>query len=321
MKKLVSVFLLCAMILLCSCSPASNPESQPTDTQAPETTAPAQVQNGPIWDGKNLKILAITSSFGLNTTELLYDIAKAEGAEEVIVGRLYISGGTLGGHINNALSKEPAYQYFKYSDKERKTTKEVPLLQGLLDEQWDVIFLQQSAAQAGQEVSYNGLVMPLVNYVKQNMPNPDAKLVWNMTWAYQADSKQAVFLERFNADQMYMYNEIVNVTKKIIVPLTAFSAIIPTGTAIQNARTSYFGDTLTKDTYHLNNLGRVIAGYTLYSILTDKPITEVNLSQASSYDLKTPVVLSDNDKKVIIESVNAAIENPFTVTQSTYTAG
>jgi hypothetical protein len=103
-----------------------------------------------------------------------------------------------------------------------------------------------------------------------------------------------------------------------IVPRNEFSAIIPSGTAIQNARTSYFGDTLTKDTYHLNNLGRAIAGYTLWATITGKPITEINLGPVNSYDLPAMLELSDSDRQVIIDVVNKAIANPFEVTPSAY---
>ena len=141
-----------------------------------------------------------------------------------------------------------------------------------------------------------------------------------MTWAYQKDSTQSVFIEKFNSNQDYMYTCIVDVLKEKILPRTEFSAIIPSGTAIQNVRTSYIGDTLTKDTFHLNNLGKVIATYTLFSILTNKELTAINLEgEITSRDNKDPVTLSDRDKQVIVEAVNAAIQTPYEVTPSTFT--
>jgi hypothetical protein len=116
-----------------------------------------------------------------------------------------------------------------------------------------------------------------------------------------------------------MYETIVSVLKDKILPRTEFTAIIPTGTAVQNARTSFIGDTLTKDTFHLNNLGKVIAGYTLYSVLTEKEVTDINLDIVSSYDIKQPIQLTTEQKQVIVEAVNNAIKNPYEVTPSTYT--
>jgi hypothetical protein len=158
----------------------------------------------------------------------------------------------------------------------------------------------------------------LIAIVNANKTNPNAKFVWNMTWAYQSDSTQPVFVEDFRGDQMAMYRAILNVVRKKVQVKTDIAAIVPSGTAIQNARTSYFGDTLTVDTYHLNNLGRVIAGYTLYSVLTDTPLTQINLNQISSDDIPEPVALSSSDKAVILEAVNAAVRQPFAVTNSSY---
>ena len=321
MKRFLSL-LLCAVLMLtlmCACTKAPATEEQdPAQTDAQSTVDP----NAPLCDGKTLKILAITSSFGLNTTELLYHIAKAEGVENVIVARLYASGCTLQQHVEAAKTGSNHYQYTKFSDEngsQRVVMEGIPLTYGLKDEDWDIIFTQQGAAYAPLVNSYGDYIDQLMPYLQENKTNPNARFVWNMTWAYQGDSTQKVFVENFASNQMAMYESILNATKEKIVPRTDFAAIIPTGTAVQNARTSYFGDTLTKDTYHLNNLGRAIAGYTVFSILTGKELTEVNLGPVNCYDLPQMLELSDSDRQVIIESVNNAIKNPWEVTPSAYT--
>jgi len=317
LKRLVCC-ILCA-VLLCACTaPATQTDNSQPETQ--QQTHPTIDPNTPLSDGKTLKLLAITSSFGLNTTQLLYDIAVAEGCTDVVVGRLYASGCTLEKHVNWAGSNEAGYIYTKNTSGKWETTEGATMLFGLQDEDWDIIFIQQSAAQAGRIDSYKDYIDQLMTYVQANKTNPNARFVWNMTWAYQANSDQRVFIETFNSDQNYMYECIVNATKEKVVPRNDFTAIIPSGTAIQNARTSYFGDHLTKDTYHLNSLGRAIAGYTLFSTLTGKPLTEVNLTnitKAMSHDTEV-YLLTDKDKEVIIESVNNAISNPFQVTNSAY---
>lgn len=309
---------LCA-VLLCACTAPAAP-TDPVQTTAAEVQ-PTIDPNTPLSDGKTLKFLAITSSFGLNTTQLLYDIAVAEGCTDVVIGRLYASGCTLEKHVNWANSNEAGYIYTKNNSGKWETIENATMQFGLEDEDWDIIFIQQSAAKAGQVDSYRDYIDQLMTHVQANKTNPNARFVWNMTWAYQADSDQEVFIDTFNSDQMYMYECILNATKEKVVPRTDFSAIIPSGTAIQNARTSFMGDTLTKDTYHLNSLGRAIAGYTLYSTLTGKPLTEINLTnitKAMSNDTE-PYLLTDKEKAVIIESVNNAISNPFQITNSTYT--
>ncbi len=317
MKKTTRVIslALCAVLmlsLLCACTkqPDESKETEQMETQPP------------LCDGKTLKLLAITSSFGLNTTELLYHIAKAEGVENVVVGRLYASGCTLEQHVEAAKTGSNFYQYTKFSDAnngERVVMSSTPLEYGLKDEDWDIIFIQQSAHKSPLIHTYGDHIDTIMEYLQANKTNPNARFVWNMTWAFQHDSTESVFINNFESNQMAMYKSILLATKDKVVPRTDFAAIIPTGTTIQNARTSYFGDALTKDTLHLNNLGRAIAGYTVFATLTGKELTEVNLGPVNCYDLPQMLELSDSDRQVIIESVNNAIKNPWEVTPSAFT--
>lgn len=302
-------------------------------------------------DKSSLKLLAVTSSFGLNTTQLLYDVAVAEGydPENVTVARLYTSGCTLEKHITYAPDK-PVYQYTKISGDPAvvaehaaegqvagklftvKKEGEATLLDGLLDEQWDVIFIQQGARVASISSSYtdaNGqdYITRLRNimdpYVKAHCP--DARFVWNMLWAYDKGSPQYPFNTTFNSDQDAMYRANVDCTMDYVIPRTDFDRIIPTGTAVQNARSSFFGETLSRDTYHLNNLGGTIAAYGLYAVLTGREITEVNLDIVTASNkngigsaVKITTPFREDEKLVIMESVNNALRNPYAVTTSQY---
>lgn len=304
--------------------------------------------NEPIANGETLKILALTSSFGLNTTQLLYDVAVAEGyePENVIVGRLYTSGCTLQKHVANAPSNtnpngKPVYQYTKITGDTTKTTtpgkwmtiKEegyATLLDGLLDEDWDIIFMQQGAAQAPVLSTYGTYLDRFRTIVNEHVTNPNAKFVWNMLWGYQGDSTQSVFVNTFGSDQMAMYKANVNAVLTYIVPRNDYNAIIPTGTVIQNARTSEFGDNLCRDTYHLNNYGGIMAAYGLFATLTgQKQLTEINIDAVYATNTmnngiggaaKITEPLTDTQKLIMLESVNNALANPFQVTESQYPA-
>ena len=295
----------------------------------------------PLCNEKSLKLLAVTSSFGMNTTELLYEIAKAHGYENVVVARLYGSGCTLEKHVNNFRNNLPFYMYTKKDDSGYKSEYDpifpegkkdengnyivegATLQYGLEDEDWDIIFVQQGADNAGNLPSYGDYLDQLMPYLKANA-KPDAKFVWNMTWAFQSGVERASFARYHNNDQMRMYNDIVAAVKEKILPRNDFDAIIPSGTAIQNARTSYFGDKMCidwrDDLIHLNTLGRVISGYTLFATLTGKPLTEIaitEIAKASTPETR-PLTLSEKDKQVIIEAVNNALASPFEITQSQY---
>lgn len=308
MKRILSIIIsVCMVLLLCvACGNAG----ETSETEG--TTMPTMDPNLPLSDGKTLKVLAIGNSFSNNTTQYLYDVAKAEGMTEIVLGRLYISGCSLATHLKNAQTDAAAYRYDKNTTGAWKEAEPVTLLYALKDEDWDIITFQQASGSSGQADTYSASIAPLVEYVTANKTNPTARYVWNMTWAYQQGSTKPGFAP-YDNDQMTMYNAIIDAVQKVIVPMEEFHSIIPVGTAIQNVRTSFIGDNVTKDTFHLNTLGDVIGAYTWYAVFTGKPLEAIHL------DLGSKLTLTDNDKAAIIEAINAAIKTPFAVTQSTVT--
>lgn len=314
MKRLIAL-LLCVVtvLMMCACGGPANSEGEQTPTTTEAATNVID-KDTPLCDGKTLKLLVISSSFGLNTTNFLYEVAKDQGCEEIVIGRLFLAECTLKRHVQNAERNEMVYRYYKKnSDKDWDIMENITMEYGLLDEDWDIIFLQHSAEGAAQSVTYGDYIPKLIDYVDSKKTNPNARYVWNMTWAFPSDST-AVSYVALGADQMIHYQTIVDCTKEHVVPVEEFVDIIPTGTAVQNVRTSYIGDTLNRDSMHLNELGYVIAGCITYATLTRKPIESLEISQFSS-----TLTINDSQKAVILEAVNNAMEKPFEVTQSTYT--
>ncbi|MBQ7364625.1 MAG: DUF4886 domain-containing protein [Clostridia bacterium] len=337
MKKLLVLFvcLLTAVLVLASCQKGAETTAKPpvettpsaetseddtaeetTTMVAPETTSPAPADTEPIygntkWEGDTLKILAIGNSFSVDAMTYLYDIAKAEGVKTVILGNLYIGGCTLETHYNNSKSGAKAYQYFKNT---RGTWVERPnatLLDGILDEDWDIITMQQASGSSGQRSTYVPYLKPLATFVEENMTNPDCQFAWHMTWAYQQNSTHGEF-SKYRKDQSYMYQSICSAVKTYVLSLDTFPILLPAGTAIQNARTGFYGDTLTRDGYHLNETARYIAGYTWYATLTGKLLTSLALKPEQ-------LDINETAEKLIVDAVNGALQKPFEVTPSKYT--
>ncbi len=320
LKKVLALSLSLCMLVLLGCAGGGN--QNPTTIATTEATQAKE--EGPLTDGKTLKILAVTSSFGLNTTEFLYDAAIAEGFTDVVVGRLYGSGCTLAKHVECATTGLNFYEYTKNDSGRWVKKNNIPLLYGLQDEDWDIIFVQQSADRAPDAPSYTAMdgvdyVDTLMEYLQKNKTNPNAKFIWNMCWAFQADIVRDTF-QTYNNDQMTMYNALLDTLKTKILTKNHFDAIVPTGTAVQNLRTSHIGDNLTKDGLHLNYMGRTMAAYMLLAVLTGNPITAINMTGISPGGDPVPAVeITENDKLAIMEAVNNAIANPYEVTQSTIT--
>ena len=110
-----------------------------------------------------------------------------------------------------------------------------------------------------------------------------------------------------------MYNAIVDTTQTLVVGNWNIEGYLPSGTAIQNLRTSYLGDTLTRDTYHLSyDIGRYTAALVWYKQLFGADLTDLTVVPKNY-----PSVAQHID--AIKEAVNNAIETPFEVTPSTFT--
>lgn len=303
MTKRVLAWILSILLVLslAACGGVQVQEATET-TEVPATNAPTTL--------KSLRILAIGNSFSVDAMQHLYAVAAAEGVTEIVLGNLYIGGCPLDKHWSNAESNAEEYKYYKNTMGEwALTPQNVSLLHGLQDEPWDIITMQQSSPNSGLTDTYEPYLSQLVDFVNENKTNPEGKLYWHMTWAYQSDSTKDAFA-KYGNDQHTMYLGIVNALKQVVEPSNAFDKILPVGTAIQNARTSFMGDTLTRDGFHLSNMGRVIAAYTWYAVINGETLYAVNIDRADT------LKLTDSDKRVIVEAVNAAIENPYSVTKS-----
>lgn len=262
-----------------------------------------------VVDRHSLKLLAIGNSFSDDTMDKAYYLAKSLGVTDIELGILYIGGCSIETHYSNAMKDATKYEYRKWNSKDEATPSYVTVNNmsmefGIRNEKWDFICLQQASVDSGLPSTYEKLPL-LMDYVKSVSTNKDMQFIWNMTWAYESTSSHSGFIN-YDKDQMKMYNCIVETVKDKIIPLD-FVKIIPTGTAIQNARTSFYGDTLTRDGFHLTvDLGRYTAGLTLMGVLLGKDVSTISYN-GDLFKLQLDVA---------IESAKNAIKKPFEVTQS-----
>ena len=228
MKK---IFLALSLVLVCTLSWAAKPDT--------------------------LKILAIGNSFSEDAIEQhLSPLVRAEGLN-VIICNMYIGGCSIDRHVDNLRHNKPEYRYRKFDENGKMTEKWNYTLETVLaEEEWDYVSLQQVSQSSGMPESY-ALLPELVEFVKARVPE-DAVLMFHQTWAYAPKSNHGGFVN-YDRDQMKMYNAIVNTVNQE-APKVGIKLIVPSGTAIQNARTSALGQDLTRDGFHLSfTHGRYIA--------------------------------------------------------------
>lgn len=281
-----------------------------------------------VLPANKLKVLMIGNSFADDTINYAYEIATSLGipAENILVADIYIGGCVIETHWKNAQSNAPAYRFgleregwFDGSSYTNWTME-----QAIKYADWDFITFQQGSSASGDPNSFGNL-QNLMDYVydiatdEENNPNanPNVKFVWHQTWAYQQGTTAAHF-SKYNFDQMTMYNAIVSCMKNIVLNEN-FVAIIPNGTAIQNARSSEIGDNFKRDDHnHLTyGAGRYIASMNLVSVLTGRDMSTLTWTPADS-GFNYP--LSEKEIEICKESVANAIANPFEITKSKYPA-
>lgn len=258
---------------------------------------------------KTVRILAIGNSFSQDAVEqYLHELAEAEGIS-TIIGNMFIGGCSLERHVKNARDNAPAYAYRKIGTDGKKREKGKMSLEAVLaDEDWDYVSLQQASPFSGMYETYEASLPELIEYVKARLPKK-TKLMLHQTWAYASTSKHSGF-KNYNCNQLTMYQAIANAVKKA-AKANKIKIVIPSGTAIQNARTSFIGDHLNRDGYHLDvKIGRYTAACTWFERIFKHNVV------GNPY---APEGLDEARKAVAQKAAHAAVKHPYKVTELSIT--
>ena len=258
---------------------------------------------------KTVRILAIGNSFSQDAVEqYLHELAEAEGIS-TIIGNMFIGGCSLERHVKNARDNAPAYAYRKIGTDGKKREKGKMSLEAVLaDEDWDYVSLQQASPFSGMYETYEASLPELIEYVKARLPKK-TKLMLHQTWAYASTSKHSGF-KNYNCNQLTMYQAIADAVKKA-AKANKIKIVIPSGTAIQNARTSFIGDHLNRDGYHLDvKIGRYTAACTWFERIFKHNVV------GNPY---APEGLDEARKTVAQKAAHAAVKHPYKVTELSIT--
>ena len=258
---------------------------------------------------KTVRILAIGNSFSQDAVEqYLHELAEAEGIS-TIIGNMFIGGCSLERHVKNARDNAPAYAYRKIGTDGKKREKGKMSLETVLaDEDWDYVSLQQASPFSGMYETYEASLPELIEYVKARLPKK-TKLMLHQTWAYASTSRHSGF-KNYNCNQLTMYQAIADAVKKA-AKANKIKIVIPSGTAIQNARTSFIGDHLNRDGYHLDvKIGRYTAACTWFERIFKHNVV------GNPY---TPEGLDEARKAVAQKAAHAGVKHPYMVTDLSIT--
>ena len=254
---------------------------------------------------RTIKILAIGNSFSEDAIEqYLHELADADGIE-TIIGNLFIGGCSLERHMQCVNGNLPDYRYRKIGvDGVTKETPKCDIASAIADEEWDYVSVQQASHFSGDYTTYQPYLSQLVAYVKAHTKK-DVKIVFHQTWAYAKNSDHGGF-KRYGNSQKQMYDAINGALKQVIKDIHP-DVIVPSGTAIQNARTSSIGDNMNRDGYHLNLLyGRYTAACTWFQAIFKRSVV------GNSY---APEGVTAEQKTIAQKAASAAVKHKFKVTQ------
>ena len=344
MKKILSVILVLTMIVvLVACNTSTGKETTGANTTVETTEKPGTTETtvettsadttettedetteqttseetttneDPEPFKTSIKILAIGNSFSVDSMEYLYGILKDLGYTEIVLANLYVGGCSLQQHADYIVKSEKLSPYTYYKNTSGTwTTKNTTKITAVIDEcDWDYVSLQQVSGNSGKPDTFEPYLTQVIDFVHENCPN--SEIIWNMTWAYPEGSDYSSF-KNYNYNQETMYNAILETTQSLILPREDFSFVIPTGTAVQNARTSFLTESqLHRDNLHLSNdIGRYLASMMWARQITGRSVANVTYNPASK-------VINEQIMNVIKESVENAFNNPYEVTESEFT--
>ena len=266
---------------------------------------------------RTLRVLAIGNSFSEDAVEqYLWELGREAGVN-LIIGNAYRGGWSLAAHWKDASTRAADTEYRKVVGGRRTNLGKRTIKDIVPDEPWDVITLQQVSQEAGREESYEPSLSLMIGYVKALATNDSVRLGFHQTWAYAQDSSHGGFAY-YDRNQFRMYASIVAAVEEAMQNHRGdLQFYIPTGTAIQNARTTALADPvvgdgqpvnreLTRDGFHLNyTIGRYIAACTWLEALTG----------ISPVGLKTrPQGVTPGQAELAQRAAHAAIEVPVAVT-------
>ena len=337
-KRTITLLLAALMLLgvLTACGSEKPAQTQPATTQATEPTQPGE-------EGKTLKILTLGHSLAVDCGHMLNRVAAAEGYDNLKIATLYYSGCPLPSHVRFLTDNSPEYSlYISHSetpDQPPEITKQVTMEYALRYDYWDIVIMQGGVFEIAEKATYtNSNIKTIQKYVLENCLNPNVKFAWHMAWAPPTDNtlrdlypypENNTYYSSYRAygdDRTTLYQSIVNCVKACIETDDTFEFVIPTGTTMENALSSYLEEKdIHRDYVHASDFARVMVSYVwLCKIMGIEEITEVKMDTIpmvffkSTKDLEDRV-LTDAEKAIILEAVNNTLKSPYEMVPSQYT--
>ena len=339
-KKLLAL-LLSVITLMCVFNACGT--DVPKGSESTASAAPTE----PEAEAKVLKVLTLGHSLAVDSCHMINLIAATEGTgqyDEIVIGTLYYSGCKLSQHVQFLRADSPEYHLYLSSTKTPgqppKIMENVTMYNAIKHDYWDIIVMQGGGGGENTDPSKNITtdIRTIQSYVNEHKLNPLATFAWHMSWSLPADealldmypyspNAHKETMRKFGFSRENYYNALIQVIETTIITDETFRLLIPSGTAMQNAWSSYMEDKdIHRDYGHANDVGRAMTAYVWYcKLLGIEHLDELKLDAIPKAFLKSTAdktqdrVLTEMEKAVMLESINNALADPLRMTQSQYT--
>lgn len=264
---------------------------------------------------KTLKILMIGHSLGNDATYLVPEVFKAHSDTHLIMGVLYHSGCRLHQHVTYMEKDAAQYAYYEYDTAADTQWRRAdcdgayhPFFSGMGNDiyiedgsiaqtmryaitrqDWDIVVMQAGVFEAANKndgvcsVQIPQDIAKIQGYVLRNLIDQTKQptFLWNMTWSTPMDpellnaSYTSCLQKLCDGDSAKMYAEICDTLRNVVKPTCAFADIMPSGTAMQNAKQVLTDKELYRDTIHASDFTRLMTAYIWYCKLTGADLAQL----------------------------------------------
>ena len=215
---------------------------------------------------------------------------------------------------------------------------------GIQRHDWDLIMIQGASYECanvadswytshGKRIGLRGFTQELMDYVLSQDIEPRSvpQFGWNMIWSKPADrnvwtdNNKLMMDTYFAGDENMLYTEMMRVFQEELEPNFDFAYIMPSGTVMQNLKTTSLQSAqLYRDYGHATDFGRLAAAYGWYCTLTGTDISECKLPAMNFRVVLDKMLrlqqmdweLTEEQKALLVEAVGNAIKTPYAVTPS-----
>lgn len=216
----------------------------------------------------------------------------------------------------------------------------VTMKDGITRADWDYVVMQAGVFEAaGKNDSPSTYALNIeedIGIIQQYVLDNDIEkrsvpqFAWNITWS--APSAESGLLSTgyqthmnnfFDGDPTAMFEAIADTYQNTIAPVYDWAYVMPSGTALHNAKTVLSDTVLYRDTIHSSDFGRLMFAYAWTCQFEGKTmddfddITSIHsqirysaTDRASWEDYE----LTSSEKAILRKCVNAALANPYAIT-------